>query len=86
MIIIQKYIRKWMARRDYLKLLSATIFIQYCWRQVHARKKLQRLQQKAKEFSIKLVGVLITNHLKEKENDTIQVRPDSNFGVKCFTV
>jgi hypothetical protein len=31
-VIIQKYTRKWMARRVYLKLLSTTIFIQCCYR------------------------------------------------------
>jgi hypothetical protein len=31
MVIIQKYICKWMARRIFLKLLSATTFIQCCW-------------------------------------------------------
>jgi hypothetical protein len=66
-IIIQKYVCKWMARRVYLKLLSATIFIQCCWKQVRARKELQRLQQEAKEFSIIHIGDLRMNHLKEKE-------------------
>jgi hypothetical protein len=31
-ITMQKYVRKWLVRRAYLKLLSATIFIQCCWR------------------------------------------------------
>jgi hypothetical protein len=72
-VIIQKYISKWMARRAYLKLLLATTFIQYCWMQVCARKKLQRLQQDAKELSIKL-------------GDSIQKGSDLNFGVKFLTV
>jgi hypothetical protein len=43
-VIIEKYIRKWKARRAYLKLLSATMFIQCCGKQVRARKELQRLK------------------------------------------
>jgi hypothetical protein len=39
-VIIQKYTRKWMARHVYLKLLSATAFIQCCYRQLRARKEL----------------------------------------------
>jgi hypothetical protein len=30
MVIIQKYIRKWLVRRAYLKFLSITTFIQCC--------------------------------------------------------
>jgi hypothetical protein len=71
--------RKWKARRSYLKLLLATTFIRCCCKQVHARKKLQRLQHKAKEFSIKPVCDSRTNHLEERENDTIQSRSDSDF-------
>jgi len=40
MIIIQEYTHKWIARRAFLKLLSATTFIQSCWRQIHARREL----------------------------------------------
>jgi hypothetical protein len=37
---------------------------------------------KAKEFSIKPVCDSRTNHLEERENDTIQSRSDSDFWVK----
>jgi hypothetical protein len=40
MIIVQEYIREWITRHAFLKLLSATTFIQCCWRQIHARKEL----------------------------------------------
>jgi hypothetical protein len=88
-VVIQKYTCKWMARRVYLKLLSATIFIQCCYRQLCARKELQRLKQEAKEFSIKPVGDSRTNHLKEKENDTIREmkkQSDSDSNVKYAIV
>jgi hypothetical protein len=71
-----------MGRHAYLKLLSATTFIQCCYRQLHARKELQRLKQEAKELSIKPVGDSTMNHLDERGNDTIQIRSDSDFGVK----
>jgi len=51
-----------------------------------ARKELQRVQKEAKEFSIQLVGDSRTNHLKEKGNDTIQGRSNSDFDVKCVTI
>jgi hypothetical protein len=70
-VIIQKYTRNWMAIRAYLKLLAATTFIQCCCRQLRARKELQRLQQEAKELSIKLVDDSRTNHLEKRGNDTI---------------
>jgi uncharacterized membrane protein YbaN (DUF454 family) len=49
-VIIQKYICKWMTRCVYLKLLLATTFIQCCWMQMRARKELQRLKQEANEI------------------------------------
>ena len=36
----KKYTHKWMARCAYLKLLSATTFIQCCYKQLRARKEL----------------------------------------------
>jgi dephospho-CoA kinase len=38
-VIIQKYTRKWMAKHVYLKFLSATTFVQCCYRQLRARKE-----------------------------------------------
>jgi hypothetical protein len=67
-VIIKKYTRKWMARRVYLKLLSTITFIQCCYRQLRARKELQRLKQEAKELSIKPIGYSRTNHLEERGN------------------
>jgi hypothetical protein len=72
MVIIQKYTCKWMAKCVYLKLLSATTFIQYCYRQLHAKKELQQLKQEAMKLSIKPIGDSKTNHLEERGNDTIQ--------------
>jgi hypothetical protein len=51
-----------------------------------ARKELQRLQKEAKELSIQLVGDSRMNHLEERGNDTIQVRSNSDFEVKCATI
>jgi hypothetical protein len=48
-IVIYIYI-KWMTRLSYLKLLTTTTFIQYCWRQLLARKELLRLKQEANEM------------------------------------
>jgi hypothetical protein len=85
-VIIQKYTHKWMARRAYLKLLSVTTFIQYCCRQLRVRKELQRIQQEAKELSIKPVSDSRMNHLEERGNDTIQIRSDSDFIIKFSIV
>ena len=41
---LKKYTRKWMGKHSYLKLLSATTFIQCCYRQLHARKELKRMK------------------------------------------
>jgi hypothetical protein len=49
------------------------------------QEKIQRLQRKANELSIKIVGDSRTN-LEESGNDMIQVRSDSNFGVKFLFV
>ena len=38
MVTMQKHVQKWFVRRAYFKLLSATIFIQYCWKQKLAKK------------------------------------------------
>jgi len=51
-----------------------------------ARKELQRLQKKAKELSIQLVGDSRKNHLEERGNYTIQERSNSDFDVKCATI
>jgi len=50
------------------------------------KKGLQRLQKEAKEFSIQLVGDSRMNHFEERGNDTIQVRSNSDFDVKCATI
>jgi hypothetical protein len=50
------------------------------------KKELQRLQKEAKEFFIQLVGDLRMNHFEERGNDTIQVRSNSDFDVKCATI
>jgi len=87
-VVIQKYTCKWMARHVYFKLLSATIFIQ-CYRQLRAKKELQRLKQKAKELSIKPVGDSRTNHIEEKGNDTtwaMKKQSDSDSNVKYVIV
>jgi len=74
-----------MARHAYLKLLSATTFIQCCWMQVRVRKELQRMKQKANEVSIKPVSDSRMNDLEERGNDMIQVRSNSDFDIK-FTI
>jgi len=51
-----------------------------------ARKELQRLQKKAKELSIQLVGDLRTNHHEERRNDTIQTRSNFDLDVKCAII
>jgi len=66
---------------------TATTFVQSCWRQLLARKALQRLQKEAKELlSILLVGDSRMNRLEERGNDTIQERSNSDFDVKCATI
>jgi hypothetical protein len=42
---------------------------------LRARKELQRLKQKAKELSIKLIGDSRTNHLEERGNDKNEINP-----------
>ena len=94
MFIIQKYVRKWLERRAYLKFLSVTTSIQCCWRKVLAIRGFRRLNpiQEAPEVAINPIQDLRANLLEEGGNDTVhpcdttQVRSDSDFGVKSATV
>jgi predicted RNase H-like nuclease (RuvC/YqgF family) len=45
---------------------TVATFIQSCWRQLLARKELQRLQKEVKELSILLVGDSRMNRLEER--------------------
>jgi hypothetical protein len=56
---------------DEIRNRTAATFIQSCWRQLLARKELQRLENEAKELSIQLVGDSRMNHLEERGNDMI---------------
>jgi hypothetical protein len=49
------------------EIIIGIAFIQYCYKQLHARKELQRQKHEAKEFSIKPVGDLRMNHLEERQ-------------------
>ena len=63
--------------------------MQSCYRQLRAKKELQRLQQEAKELSIKPIGDLRTNSLKERRNNTIRAikkHLNSDSDVECATV
>ena len=71
---------------DEIRKRTGAAFIQSCWRRLLARKEFQRLQHEAKELSIQLAGDSRTNHLEERGNDTIQVRSNSDFDVKCATI
>ena len=71
---------------DEIRNRTAATFIQSCWRRLLARKEFQRLQNEGKELSIQLVGDSRTNHLEERGNDTIQIRSNSDFDVKCATI
>jgi hypothetical protein len=54
-----------------------------------AKKEVQRLQQEAKELSIKPIGDLRMNSLEERGNNTIQaIKKHLNLDsdVKCTTV
>ena len=92
MVIIQKYVRKWLVRRAYLKFLSVTPFIQCCWRKVLAIRGFRRLKQEATEVAINPIQDLRVNRLEEGGNDTVepcdttQVRSDSDFGIKSATI
>ena len=92
MVIIQKYVRKWLVQRAYLKFLSVIISIQCCWRKVLAIRGFRRLKQEATEVTIDVIQDSRANLLEEGGNDTVQpcdttqVRSDSDFGVKSATV
>jgi len=45
-VIIQKYVRKWLVRCAYLKFLSITTSIQCCWRKVLAIREFRRLNKR----------------------------------------
>jgi hypothetical protein len=64
---------------DDIRNRTVSTFIQSCWRQLLARKELQRLQKEAKELSIQLVGDSRMNHLEERANDMIQARSNSDL-------
>jgi hypothetical protein len=84
-IIIQKYVRKWLVRRAHLKFLSVTTSIQCCLRKVLAIREFQRLKQEANEVATNPIQDLRVNLLEEGGNDTIQpcdttqARSDSDF-------
>ena len=92
MAIIQKYGRKWLARRAYLKFMSVATSILCWWRKVLAIRRFRRLKQEATEVTINVVQDSRANLLEEGGNDTVQpcdttqVRSDSDFGVKSATV
>ena len=71
-VIIQKYVRKWLVRRAYLKFLSVTTSIQCCWRKVLARRGFRRLKQEATEVTINPIQDSRANLLEEGGNDTVQ--------------
>ena len=92
MVIIQKYVHKWLVRRAYLKFLLVTTSIQCCWRKVLAIRGFRRLKQEATEVYIDPIQDSRVNLLEEGWNDmvqpcdTTQVRSDSDFDVKSATV
>ena len=92
MVIIQKYVRKWLVRRAYLKFLSVTTSIQCCWRKVLAIKEFRRFKQKATKVAINPIQDSRANLLEEGGNDTVQpcdttqVRSNLDFGIKNATV
>jgi len=72
-VIIQKYVYKWLKKRAYLKSLSATIYIQCCRRQVLAIREFQRLKHHAYETFIIPIKDSRMNLLEERGNDTVQL-------------
>ena len=92
MVIIQKYIHKWLVRRAYLKFLSVTTSIQCCWRKVLAIRGFRRLKQEATKVAINPIQDSRANLLEEGGNDTVQpydttqVRSDLDFSIKSATV
>jgi hypothetical protein len=91
-VIIQKYVRKWLVWRAYLKFLSVTTSIQCCWRKVLTIREFWRLKQEATEVATNPIQDSRANLLEEGGTDTVQpcdttqVRLDSDFGVKSITV
>ena len=92
MLIIQKYVRKWLVQRAYLKFLPVTASIRCCWRKVLAIRGFRRLKQEATEVTINAIQDSRANFLGEGGSDTVQpydmtqVGSDSDFGVKSATV
>jgi hypothetical protein len=58
-------------RNDDRRKRRAATFIQSCWHRLLTRKELQRLQKKAKTWSLIPVNDSRMNHLEERGNDTI---------------
>ena len=92
MVIIQKYVCKWLVRRAYLKFLLVTTSIQCCWKKVLAIRGFRRLKQEATEVTIDVIQDSRANLLEEGGNDTVlpydmtQARSDSDFGVNFSIV
>ena len=92
MVIIQKYVHKWLVRGTYLKFLSVTISIQCCWRKVLAIREFRRFKQEATKVAINPIQDSRENLLEEGGNDTVQpcditqVRSDLDFSIKSATV
>ena len=71
-VIIQKYVRKWLVWRAYLKFLLVTSFIQCCWRKMLAIMEFWRLKQEANEVATNRIQDSRANLLKEGGNDIVQ--------------
>ena len=70
-VIIQKYERKWLVRRAYLKFLAVTISIQCCWRKVLAIREFRRFKQEANEVATNPIQDSRANILEKGGNDTV---------------
>jgi len=65
-VIIQKYVRKWLVRHAYLKFLLVTTSIKCCWRNVLAIREFWRLKQVANEVASKPIRDLRVNLLEKR--------------------
>jgi hypothetical protein len=85
-VIIQKYVRKWLVWRAYLKFLLVTTSTQFCWTKVLAIREFWRLKQEANKVAANPIQDLRANLLEEGGNDivqpcdTTQARSDLDFG------
>lgn len=76
-VIIQKWVRGWLAKQHYRRTLAAIVLLQSCVRRVKAKKELRKLKVEARSVEhFKKLNVGMENkivQLQQKINEQVRV-------------